>query len=134
MNPQQMISDHINPKEAANPAVHATLGEKVGNFMKNVPSCPSSLRSTARETLLVFTRLVHDGKGDTSWNVICLLAAALLYLLCLVDAVPDAIPGLGWADDLTVLLYALNAVKKRYTAKGAKQQSGSGASARQEEN
>lgn len=113
MNPQKMMTDHINPNEAANPAVHTTLGEKVTDYMKKMPSCPTSLRSTAREVLLSFTRLVQDGNGAPSWDVVCLLAAALLYLLSPVDAVPDAIPVAGWADDLAVLLYALRVLKAR---------------------
>lgn len=125
MDTRKTISAHINMQDACNPAVHATLAEKAGCYIQTMPGCPQSLRRVVREVLLIFTRLVQDGRGDIPWETLCLLAAAVLYLLCPVDAVPDALPVLGWADDLAVLLYALNAVKKRYeTGKGDEAQQG----------
>lgn len=114
MDARKTISAHINMQEAADPAVHSTLAEKAGRYIQTMPGCPQNLRCVVRELLLIFTRLVQDGRGDVPWETLCLLAAAVLYLLCPADAVPDFLPGLGWADDLAVLLYALNAVKKRY--------------------
>ena len=37
-----------------------------------------------------------------------LIAAAALYILSPVDVIPDIVPVAGWADDLVVLLLALN--------------------------
>ncbi len=37
-----------------------------------------------------------------------LIAAAALYILSPVDLIPDIVPVAGWADDLVVLLLALN--------------------------
>jgi uncharacterized membrane protein YkvA (DUF1232 family) len=36
-----------------------------------------------------------------------ILAAAIAYVLCPIDAVPDFIPVLGWVDDLSVLSAAI---------------------------
>ncbi|AMV20299.1 hypothetical protein VT03_20545 [Planctomyces sp. SH-PL14] len=37
-----------------------------------------------------------------------LIAAAALYILSPIDLIPDIVPVAGWADDLVVLLLALN--------------------------
>lgn len=111
--PRTMMSAHVHMKDAANPAVQATLADRAARYLDKAPACPENLRGAAREVLLLFTRLVQDGKGGTSWDVVCLLAAALLYLLCPLDAVPDVIPIAGWADDAAVLLYALRVVTAR---------------------
>lgn len=37
-------------------------------------------------------------------------SAALLYFISPVDAVPDALPGVGWADDLGVLSVAVGSL------------------------
>lgn len=114
--PRSMMAAHVNMKEAATPAVQAGLADRATRYLEKTPACPEKLRGAAREVLLLFTRLVQDGKGAPSWDVACLLAAALLYLLCPLDAVPDAIPVAGWADDLAVLLYALRVVSARCAA------------------
>lgn len=111
--PRTMMTAHVDMKEASTPAVQAGLADRATRFLDKTPACPENLRGAAREVLLLFTRLVQGGQGAPSWDVACLLAAALLYLLCPLDAVPDAIPVAGWADDLAVLLYALRVVKAR---------------------
>ena len=50
--------------------------------------------------------LVRDGRTPVHLKV--LLAAALAYLVTPIDLVPDALPILGQADDLTVLLLVLD--------------------------
>lgn len=37
-----------------------------------------------------------------------LIAAAALYIVSPIDLIPDIVPVAGWADDLVVLLLALN--------------------------
>lgn len=37
-----------------------------------------------------------------------LIAAAALYIISPIDLIPDIVPVAGWADDLVVLLLALN--------------------------
>jgi uncharacterized membrane protein YkvA (DUF1232 family) len=43
----------------------------------------------------------------TQWALI-----AILYLISPIDLVPDFILGLGWLDDLAIVLYALRQVRR----------------------
>ena len=54
---------------------------------------------------------LNSGKVTTTEKVI--IVAALLYLISPVDLIPDAVPVLGWLDDLGVAAYALNFVLDR---------------------
>jgi uncharacterized membrane protein YkvA (DUF1232 family) len=40
---------------------------------------------------------------------------ALGYLILPIDLIPDALPGIGWTDDITVMLSALRALRKHNT-------------------
>ena len=53
-------------------------------------------------------------KGDyrkTSWKTMLLVIAALIYFVSPVDAIPDLIPILGFADDASVIAAVFSAIK-----------------------
>jgi uncharacterized membrane protein YkvA (DUF1232 family) len=58
-----------------------------------------------------------------------LVIAAILYILWPLDLIPDVVPIAGWADDLVVLLLALNQARGLFrgkTAEGATSRAGRG--------
>lgn len=53
-----------------------------------------------------------EKKTKYKWNIGIGLAVALAYLFVPADVVPDAIPVVGWIDDLVVILAAIaNAIR-----------------------
>lgn len=44
----------------------------------------------------------HKGEYKAPWGFIVAVAAALLYLFCPLDVIPDCIIGLGYVDDIAV--------------------------------
>jgi len=47
-----------------------------------------------------------------------ILGAAIAYVLCPIDAIPDAIPVIGWTDDIGVLGAALTGVASIFITDG----------------
>lgn len=96
-------------KEAQNPAVLATLEQRVLTWLSKV-RVSNKLAQSAQMALQLF---LNGRKGELLTPRNCLvLAASLLYMVCPVDAVADVIPLIGLADDLGVLTLALNSILK----------------------
>jgi uncharacterized membrane protein YkvA (DUF1232 family) len=79
------------------------LSEKLLNLPKS--TCGQIL-----ETVLQLWETLLD--GATPWPIKLSIISCLGYFVCPVDAVPDLIPGVGYADDfaaMTLLLSALSA-------------------------
>ena len=73
------------------------------------------VKRTKNTTLVKRGRQLWDyfNSGNVSGTEKVLIVAALLYLISPVDLVSDAIPVLGWLDDLGVASIALNYVTRR---------------------
>lgn len=48
---------------------------------------------------------------DIPWNFLLLLVTAIVYFVSPVDAIPDIIPVVGFADDASVIAIIYNAIK-----------------------
>lgn len=53
-----------------------------------------------------------DKPTKYKWGIFITLFVALVYLIVPVDIVPDAVPVLGWIDDIVAILLAVaNAIR-----------------------
>jgi uncharacterized membrane protein YkvA (DUF1232 family) len=56
---------------------------------------------------LLATAIAFADPNTPAWAK-AILAAAIAYVLCPLDAIPDFIPFIGWTDDVGVLMGALS--------------------------
>jgi uncharacterized membrane protein YkvA (DUF1232 family) len=75
--------------------------------------CRGALRSAGAEVLLLALKLYYALKRPETplWAKTAILGA-LGYFVCPIDLIPDAIPVIGFSDDLGVLLAAVGAVSQ----------------------
>ena len=70
----------------------------------------------AVDELAALIRLVQAyAKGDyrdIPWTTIVAAAAAVIYFVNPIDLIPDPLPGIGYADDATVVLFVLAAIQR----------------------
>jgi len=64
-----------------------------------------------RDMLVLVKAYVCDGYHDVRWQTIAWTAAALLYILSPLDIIIDAIPVIGYLDDVAVLLFCLKRIR-----------------------
>ncbi len=95
--------------QAADPKVLAALPGKVKSFIGRVGK-DSPIARRAAQAVDLLSDNMKSGEGGSMFNArnAVILGAALLYLLCPIDFIPDAIPVVGWLDDLGVLALALS--------------------------
>lgn len=77
-------------------------------------SIPQPLRRTWEDIKLLVGMLRDYVSGRyrrVSFKTITTVAAAVLYLAMPIDAIPDFIPGLGYADDAAVIALCLKLVR-----------------------
>lgn len=64
------------------------------------------------QTLVKMVRSWNRGDyRDISQKTIMIVVASLIYFVSPIDVIPDIIPFLGWADDLTLLGYVIKTVR-----------------------
>ena len=64
------------------------------------------------QTLVKMVRSWNRGDyRDISQKTIMIVVASLIYFVSPLDVIPDVIPFLGWADDLTLLGYVIKTVR-----------------------
>jgi uncharacterized membrane protein YkvA (DUF1232 family) len=87
----------------------ATLGYEKRFWQK----CRRALRSAGAEVTLLALKLYYALKRPETplWAKTAILGA-LGYFVCPIDLIPDAIPVIGFSDDLGVLLAAVGAVSQ----------------------
>ncbi len=75
--------------------------------------CRDSLRSAGAELLLLALKLFYALKRPETplWAKTAILGA-LGYFVCPIDLIPDAIPLIGFSDDLGVLVAAVGTVSR----------------------
>ncbi len=49
-------------------------------------------------------RLHCNHGGKRPWEIVISMVAALIYFVTPIDVIPDVIPGIGFCDDIAVLL------------------------------
>ncbi|WP_086480947.1 YkvA family protein [Oceanospirillum sanctuarii] len=81
-------------------------------LMRKLRSIPGMTQITDKAALLY---VVFEDSDTPQW-VKAAIVAALAYLINPADAVPDPLPGVGYSDDLTVLIGAVGTIKAYITA------------------
>lgn len=102
------IADLENSKwgRAANsPATRKLLTKQVPELLAKLGNSPVAAR--ARRAYELFISSISGGKNILTPRNIAILGAALLYFVFPIDAIPDAIPVIGWLDDIGVLALVL---------------------------
>lgn len=71
---------------------------------------------TLKEQVNTFVRMIRSYQaGDyqrTPWKSLLMITAGIIYFVSPLDLIPDFIPVLGFMDDITVLVWVLNSVRK----------------------
>ena len=49
---------------------------------------------------------------DVPWTTLVAAAGAVIYFVMPLDLIPDPVPALGYADDVTVVLFVLAAIQR----------------------
>lgn len=101
--------EHITREELT---VAANMGEKKSRRLED--DVPSALEAVWQE-LQVLIAMVRDYvRGEyreIPFGSIAAVAAAVLYFVSPVDAIPDFIPGLGYIDDAAVIMACVRMVR-----------------------
>ncbi len=88
--------------------------EKSARILEKVLSNETFSREIHRVRVLI--RMLSDyRKGDyreVPWNTVAAIGVALLYILIPVDLIPDAIPVIGFTDDIAMLLFVWKMVSR----------------------
>lgn len=79
------------------------------NFINQVASLAATAgKEVVKYVLILFYAAQHP---DVPIKAKMLIPAALAYFILPLDAIPDVLPGVGYSDDLGVLIAAVGAVK-----------------------
>jgi len=92
-------------QEASNPGAETSVAQSLPRWLTRVKSL--RLVEKAEELWDYITK----GKATASEKILVL--AGLLYLISPLDVIPDAIPVIGWLDDLGVATYILNYLTRK---------------------
>ncbi|MFD2034596.1 YkvA family protein [Belliella marina] len=82
--------------------------EKIRNFSQN-PNVQKAI-----EPILIFKRMIYAHKNGThklSAKTLGLLVLGLLYFVLPIDIIPDFLPIIGFADDVSVVIAIFNVLK-----------------------
>ncbi|WP_194976746.1 YkvA family protein [Aquiflexum lacus] len=93
------------------------LLKNVGERLNTVSHNPKV--QAALEPILVFKRMIQahrSGLFKVSSKTLGLIVLGLLYFVMPFDIIPDFLPLIGFADDLSVLIAILNSVKHEVDA------------------
>lgn len=90
----------------------ARLGAETERRLEDeVPSALAAMWQQFQLLVLMLRDYVHGTYRQVPFGSIAAVAAAVLYLACPVDSIPDFIPGLGYVDDAAVLMTCLRMVR-----------------------
>jgi uncharacterized membrane protein YkvA (DUF1232 family) len=100
----------ISPDEVSS-AAH--LGAETHRRLEDeVPSALAALWQQFQLLVWMLRDYVQGTYREVPFGSIAAVAAAVLYLACPVDSIPDFIPGLGYVDDAAVLMTCLRMVRR----------------------
>ena len=102
--------EHITNDEVSSAAIHGQ--EKIRKLESSIPK---KLQALWQELKLLISMLCDYLTGDyreIPFGSIAAIASAILYFVSPIDAIPDFIPILGYADDAAVLTLCLKMVHK----------------------
>ena len=105
---------HENLKEMDGAGVLMAADKGQEKYEKFNGNPPKGLADMWEDIKLIISLLKDYTSGqyrDIRWKSIAIVAAAVVYFISPIDAIPDFIPGLGYLDDAAVIAYALYAVK-----------------------
>ena len=90
------------------PTIHKTPELEEKSFWDKVARAVGVAGREVREIALTLYYVLED--EDTPNWARATIIGALIYFISPIDAIPDAIPGVGYADDLAVMVSAIRAV------------------------
>lgn len=90
-----MTGETLRPDEVIEPGRSVRLRKVAADAINTVPNL-----------IKLLGRLMKDPRVPRRTKIV--LAAALGYIVSPVDVIPDFIPGIGMADDLLLLAFAVN--------------------------
>ncbi|MCH7400509.1 YkvA family protein [Belliella kenyensis] len=101
--------------------VNAIIGEegKLKQLMKSASVRLHQLKDhpkvqLAMEPLMIFKRMIYahkSGEHKLSMKTLGLLVLGILYFVTPIDFIPDFLPVIGYADDISVIIAIFNALK-----------------------
>jgi len=84
------------------------------------PKTQQQVGAEAKEQVLTFVRLLRSyGNGtyrEIPWNIMLRIAGALFYFIWVLDVIPDFIPVFGFIDDLAIIAWVYQGIKKELDA------------------
>lgn len=83
------------------------------NFWSKLISCATTL---GKEGVYLFLLLYYALKSNIPASIKLIIIGAICWFLSPVDAVPDCIPVVGYADDLSALLFAKHKAEEYISA------------------
>ncbi|MET0386176.1 MAG: DUF1232 domain-containing protein [Polyangiales bacterium] len=90
------------------------LSKRESEVEKKVKALPGKLMKLVNQVKLLFEliRAYVDGSyREVPWSSIAVAVAAVVYFMAPIDLIPDAIPGIGYIDDLFVIRFAISTIQ-----------------------
>lgn len=92
------------------------IDELLQSASKKAASGKNGPLGAVREYLMLIFRMlrayVRDEYRDISWQTLVAVVGALVYFVMPIDFIPDAVVGLGFADDAAVIAWTVNSVRE----------------------
>jgi uncharacterized membrane protein YkvA (DUF1232 family) len=102
--------EHITSDEISSAAMYGQ--EKIRKLESSVPNTLQSLWKKLKLLVSVLCDYLTGDYREIPFSSIAAVAAAILYFVSPIDAIPDFIPVLGYVDDAAVLALCLKMVHK----------------------
>lgn len=91
--------------------IHEAIDEDdLGNILSGADAKSSRIRKAlgamawkARAMIRLLRAYASGSYRDVPWKTVAALAGAIVYFVSPADAIPDMIPGIGYADDAVVI-------------------------------
>ena len=101
---KSMIGDSAKLNQLVNDASH-----KIENLDLAKPNLKEGLNKI-RLFIKMLLAYINGSYRSVPWRSIVLITASLIYFITPIDVVPDFIPGVGFIDDVSVILWVFKSV------------------------